>query len=203
MRDLLLGWTCCFAAVVAILCLTADSAVGQEIDAAPLRTPDGQPDLQGIWIFRTITPLQRPNALEGKEVLTPEEAATFEQAENRRLNRDLVDPEEVASQGGVVAYNQFWYERGNQLTEDIRTSLIVDPPDGRIPPLTAEAQERAEARRWSSRRPISGPRGISEGPARTCAWSNASRAWTPTRSSTNSRLKTRRRGRDPGRQWFP
>ena len=153
MRDLLLGWTCCFAAGIAILCLTADFAVGQAIDAAPLRTPDGQPDLQGIWTFRTITPLQRPNALEGKEVLTPEEAATFEQAENRRLNRDLIDPEKggagypPASQGGVVAYNEFWYERGNQLTEDRRTSLIVDPPDGRIPPLTAEAQERAEARR--------------------------------------------------------
>ena len=153
MRDLHLAWTFCFAAVIAILCLTADSAARQAVEQAPLRTPDGQPDLQGIWTFSTITPLERPSALEGTPVLTPEEAAAFEEAENRRLNRDLVDPKvggagyPPESEGGVVAYNEFWYDRGNQLTEDRRTSLIVDPPDGRIPPLTAEAERREEARR--------------------------------------------------------
>ncbi len=153
MRHRLLAWTCCFVAMTATFCLRTDSAVAQANDPAPLRTPDGQPDLQGIWNFATITPLERPPALEGKEVLSPEEAAAFEAAENQRLNRDLVDPEiggagyPPVSEGGVVAYNEFWYERGNELTKDRRTSLIVDPPDGRIPPLAAEGERRAEARR--------------------------------------------------------
>ena len=107
----------------------------------PPRTPDGKPDLQGTFTFRTITPLQRPVALAGKDTLTPEEAAKFEAEENIRLNRDLYDPEKgqpsagypPRSQGGVLSYNDFWYERGNQLTGHKRTSLITDPPDGRIP----------------------------------------------------------------------
>ena len=77
----------------------------------------------------------------------------FRRAENRRLNRDLIDPAKGGlnyppeSEGGVVPYNEFWYDRGTTLVEDKRTSLIVDPPDGRIPPLTAEAEKRAAARR--------------------------------------------------------
>ena len=90
-----------------------------------------------------------PTALAGKDVLTAEEAAAFEASENKRLNRDLFDPEKGApsagyaprSQGGVLSYNEFWYERGNQLTEDRRTSLIIDPPDGRIP-FTAATRAR-------------------------------------------------------------
>ena len=86
-------------------------------------------------------------------MLTDEEAASFEARENRRLNRDLVDPKKGGavyppeSEGGVVPYNEFWYDRGTTLVEDKRTSLIVDPPDGRIPPLTAEEEQRAAARR--------------------------------------------------------
>ena len=112
----------------------------------------GDPDLQGIWDFRTITPMERPAELAGKAVLTAEEAADFEARENRRLNRDLVDPKvggaiyPPESEGGVVPYNEFWYDRGNALVEDRRTSLIVDPADGRIPPLTPEAAERTAAR---------------------------------------------------------
>ena len=119
----------------------------------PPRTPWGAPDLQGVWDFRTITPLERPAELAGRRVLTAEEAASFEASENRRLNRDLVDPKlggaiyPPESQGGVVPYNEFWYDRGNRLVGDRRTSLIVDPPDGRIPPLTPAGQARAEARR--------------------------------------------------------
>jgi hypothetical protein len=116
-------------------------AAGQSGKYTPPRTPDGKPDLQGSYTFSTITPLQRPAALNGKDVLTPEEAAAFEASENKRLNRDLFDPEKGApsvgyaprSQGGVLSYNDFWYERGSQLTEDRRTSLITDPADGRIP----------------------------------------------------------------------
>ena len=129
------------AGVLAATLLIAIPAAAQTRKWTPPRTPDGKPDLQGTYTFRTITPLQRPGALAGKDKLTPEEAAAFEASENLRLNRDTYDPEKgqpsagypPRSQGGVLSYNDFWYERGNQLTEDKRTSLIVDPPDGRIP----------------------------------------------------------------------
>jgi hypothetical protein len=114
----------------------------------PPRTPWGHPDLQGVWDYRTITPLERPSALSGKQFLTDEEAAIFEREENRRQNRDLIDPAKGGLQyppGGVVPYNEFWYDRGNSVVESKRTSLIVDPPDGRLPPLTAEGQKRADA----------------------------------------------------------
>ena len=114
----------------------------------PPRTPWGQPDLQGVWDYRTITPLERPIALSGKQFLTDDEAATFEREENRRQNRDLIDPEKGGLQYppcGVVPYNEFWYDRGNTVVGSRRTSLIVDPPDGRLPPLTPEGKKHAEA----------------------------------------------------------
>ena len=150
----------CLAAACTLVALVAPTPVagaGQDRPAAsdgwtaPVM-PWGDPDLQGIWDFRTITPMERPAELAGKAVLTAEEAADFEARENRRLNRDLVDPKvggaiyPPESEGGVVPYNEFWYDRGNALVEDRRTSLIVDPADGRIPPLTPEAAERTAAR---------------------------------------------------------
>ena len=118
----------------------------------PMRTPDGQPDISGIFTFRTITPFQRPQQFAGVENLSPEEAAEFEAAERIRQNRDLFDPELGANQyrpraeGGVLSYNEFWYERGVELTSDKRTSLVVDPPDGRLPPRTEAAQMAAQER---------------------------------------------------------
>ena len=141
------------------LALTAWPVSGQaaQQEPAPL-TPNGQPDISGIFTFRTLTPLQRPAALDGKDALSPEEAAAFEASENKRLNRDLFDPEKGApsagyaprSEGGVLSYNEFWYERGIELTKDKRTSLIVDPPDGRIP-WSEEGSERNLARRQHRR----------------------------------------------------
>ncbi len=123
-----------------------------------LRTPDGQPDISGIFTFRTLTPLQRPAALEGRERLDAEEAAQFEASERIRLNRDLFDPEKGApnagyqsrAEGGVLSYNEFWYERGIELTADKRTSLVVDPPNGRIP-FKPEYQAAARIRRLNLR----------------------------------------------------
>ena len=123
----------------------------------PPRTADGKPDIQGIFTFRTITPLQRPKEMAGKPTLNAEEAAAFEEYRNRRLNRDLYDPVTGApwagyapnSQGGVLSYNDFWYERGIELTEDKRTSLIIDPPEGRIP-YTEATKQRLAVRRAKS-----------------------------------------------------
>src|SRR2546425_9903881 len=120
----------------------------------PPRTPWGHPDLQGTWDYRTITPLERPTALAGKEFLTEDEAANFEREENRRQNRDLIDPAKGGAQyppGGVVPYNEFWYDRGNQIAGSRRTSLIVDPPGGRLPPRTPEGQKSADARAAAQR----------------------------------------------------
>ena len=136
-------------ALLATVAVAGLHATAQEKSRIPARTPDGVPNLEGIYSFSTITPLQRPDALAGKTTLDDQEAAVFEASENTRLNRDLFDPEKgqpsagypPRSQGGVLSYNEFWYERGNQLTRDKRTSLIVDPPDGKIP-FTDAARRR-------------------------------------------------------------
>lgn len=118
------------------------------------RTLDGQPDLQGVWDYRTITPLERPAALGDRAELTADEAATFEREENRRQNRDLIDDAKGGAlypPGGVVPYNEFWYDRGDKLTGSRRTSLIVDPPNGRLPPYTPEGQQRENGRAAAQR----------------------------------------------------
>ena len=110
-----------------------------------------QPDLQGVWDFRTVTPLERPAELAGKEVLTAAEAAEVEKQAAVRDDRDRNVPA-----GNVGDYNQFWYDRGTQVAGTRRTSLIVDPADGRLPPLSAEGQRRA-AERAAARKSRGGP----------------------------------------------
>src|SRR5688500_2886438 len=105
------------------------------------RTPDGRPDLQGVWSFATLTPLERPRELADKAVLTAEEAAAFERLQLERQNKDNRSGQ--ARQDVEGAYNNFWWDYGTKVIGTRRTSLIVDPPDGRMPPLTAEAQKRA------------------------------------------------------------
>ncbi len=122
--------------------IAQSSSDGSEIP----RMADGHPDLQGIWDFRTITPMQRPESLAGKVLLSDVEAAEFEASENVRRDRDNFT--DTTTTGD---YNQFWYDRGTELLDDGRTALITDPPDGRIPELTEAAQERNQARREAAR----------------------------------------------------
>lgn len=106
----------------------------------PLRTPWGDPDLQGIWNNSTITELERPEALAGKQVLTNNEAAALEQ----KVAETRVDAPPRAGDPGT--YNQAWFDRGAKVVPTKRTSLIIDPPDGKLPPLTADGKKRQEAR---------------------------------------------------------
>jgi len=143
------------ALVLAFATLAPLPVAAQDNAVAQMRTPDGQPDISGIFTFRTLTPFQRPSQFEDVETLDPETAAQFEASERIRLNRDLFDPERGApsagyqprAEGGVLSYNEFWYERGIELTSDKRTSLIVDPLDGRLPPRTPEGEQAARERR--------------------------------------------------------
>jgi len=110
------------------------------------RTEYGHPDMQGTYTFSTITPLERPVELADKATLTAEEAAEWEAYENTRQNRDLII-DSVGGAGyppGVISYNEFWYERGDATVADRRTSLIYDPPNGRVPPMNAAGRARAE-----------------------------------------------------------
>jgi len=114
----------------------------------PPRTTDGHPDLQGIWTNSTRTPLERPEEFRGKPVLTEQEAAAYERRILTQGNRDRRDGDPEADV--ARAYNELFFDQGDKLARignGIRTSIIVDPPDGRIPPLTAEAQARAESLR--------------------------------------------------------
>jgi hypothetical protein len=139
-----------------LVALAISAAAPAAAPAKAPRTAWGKPDLQGIWDFRTITPLERPDSLAGREFLTEEEAA--------RLEKDVVDrntllderPPQPTPVGGNVDrqadgtpgfYNNFWLDGGTKTVGTRRTSLVVDPPDGKIPPLTEAARRRAEERR--------------------------------------------------------
>ena len=116
--------------------LAAASAAGQ---SAP-RTPWGDPDLQGVWSSSGATPMERPDEYEGRATLTDEEVAAIRSETDARDQRLLAaDAQRTRAGGNVGAYNNFWMERGARTN---RTSMIVDPPSGRFPPLTP-AGERA------------------------------------------------------------
>ena len=131
------------AAIVAVAAL-APPATAQD---GP-RTAWGAPDVQGVWDFRTITPLQRPERYGDREFLTQEEAATLEQgAVDRDEELLLAAARRTEAGGNVGAYNNFWMDRGTRTIETRRTSLIVDPPNGRMPEMSEAGQARAAERR--------------------------------------------------------
>jgi len=122
------------------------------------RTPWGEPDIQGVWNDATSTPLQRPASVGGKDVLNDEEAEEFSKELEHNLTRDRRDG--PASVDVNRAYNEHWMDaRRLHATEDRRTSLIVDPPDGRFPalvPLTGERAEVKKARSYANGRFLAG-----------------------------------------------
>jgi hypothetical protein len=116
------------------------------------RTRDGRPDLQGIWTNVTRTPLERPEEFRGKPFLTEPEAAAFEHRVLTQGNRDRRDGDPEADV--ARAYNELFFDQGDKLSrigDRIPTSIIIDPPDGRIPPLTPEGQARIDAVRAYAR----------------------------------------------------
>jgi len=141
---------------VAVLCLAVATmpVAGQKGYKAP-RTPWGDPDLQGAWPGTEMVgvPLQRPAEFGTRNVLTQEEFKAREAAAARQLDEDNADfdiekvtPEQEArgTVGGPVSPPPHWLERGKP---SYQASLIVDPPDGRLPPQTSEAMRRAAAQR--------------------------------------------------------
>ena len=117
-------------------------------DPAP-RTAWGAPDLQGVYDFGTATPFQRPSELAGRETFTDEEAAVREQLNAEQfaddLNTDSLTPPN---------YNNFWFDNGSTVAQTMQTSLIVDPPDGRLPAVTPQQERKAAAERAAGGRPV-------------------------------------------------
>jgi hypothetical protein len=128
-----------FVIVVAAAVLAVQPAAAQRYKTP--RTPWGDPDLQGLWTNQTSTPLERPDALKDRQTLTQQEAVDRE--EQARASADR--PPRAGDPG---TYNAVWRDPGKALT---RTSLIVDPPDGRVPALTADGQARVAARAAAAR----------------------------------------------------
>ena len=139
----------CIAAAVTWLAPTGSAAQAQDTDAEDWtlsHTTWGDPDLQGVWSFATITPLERPASHAGRERLTGEEVVA--------LNAEaLTRGDQRPPPGDPGAYNAFWFDRGESTG---RTALIVDPPDGRIP-FTPAGRQRLDARRSLLGRPAHGP----------------------------------------------
>jgi hypothetical protein len=133
-------------AIVAVSPLAAFAQATPEPAAGPAKnwttpkTPWGEPDLQGTYSNRTITPFERAANVGNREFFTREEAAALEK---RAQEQSGDEGRSKGTRGDVErAYNDFWWDRGTKVTS-LRTSLVVDPPDGKVPALTAEAQKRA------------------------------------------------------------
>ena len=173
------------AGILACAALTIPALAQKKPWTAP-RTPDGHPDFQGVWTNVTITPLERPNDLAGKQFLTEAEAAAYEKQTVERNNADRRDVPAEVDVGR--AYNDFWWDRGTKVVKTRRTSLVIDPPDGKVPPLTPAAQQRIQAARAEARQhPADGPedRALSE---RCILWPTAGPPMLPSFYNNNYQI---------------
>jgi hypothetical protein len=128
----------CIAAIVTVALYASVSGQVSGRGYAVPRTPDGQPDLQGFWTNDTVTPLERPTEFGNKEVLTPEEAAAYAKKRNDQF---LAQPRDNIHYDDAI-----WQAENYSKDVRLRTSLVTDPRDGKLPPLTAEARKREAAR---------------------------------------------------------
>jgi hypothetical protein len=119
------------------LSIIVHTALAQGADYSAPRLPDGQPDLQGVWTNATITPFERPVELADKALFTAEEAQAYEE----RIVGARTDA--APRPGDVGNYNQVWFDQGTRVVKTLRTSLVVDPPDGRVPVRPEAEQKRA------------------------------------------------------------
>lgn len=145
-----------FGIILAVAILSAASSSMAQNGApkkwTPPRIADGHPDLQGTWSNATIIPLERAKELAGKQTFTEQEYIEYQNKVFARADRDR------PGQTGVGTYNAFWWDQETKLAANRHTSLIIDPADGRVPPLTAAALKRAEQQRiWAKQHPADGP----------------------------------------------
>jgi hypothetical protein len=150
--------------------------------------PDGKPDMQGNWTNQTFTPLERPAQFKDKEFFTPEEAEAFAKRALAAVE-DVPRGEEVKSDADIHYDDGIWLLEGYRKHAMLRTSIITDPKDGRIPPQTAEGQKRAQAR--AAARKLIGQfdsaeaRGLSE---RCIYWAHEGPPVLPTGYNSNVRI---------------
>jgi hypothetical protein len=149
-------YSACYLAIILGLAWRVPDSAGQAPAKAAaaknstlLRAPDGRPDLQGTWSFATITPLERPANLGAKEFFTEKEAVEYEKEVVERNNKDRRDG--PAESDVSRAYNDFWWDSGTKVVKTRRTSLVIDPSDGKVPPMTSAARERQAERAAANR----------------------------------------------------